>query len=160
MSDEDFFNNIGRDNARGVDINRNFSPGWDNTKFTNAGTEPESELETKAMVQYFNSIKDKRISAFVDFHTTFNDNKSLYSSQVFFQGVSYLYPDQDIAQGAVTGTKKMLLDEFQINLDEQEIPFVGMHSVLGNGLQVAGFSEITGKKQNVFLFEGGKLYLE
>lgn len=52
-------------NARGVDINRNFSPGWESVKDRSApsstfykGTEPGSEAETQALMNIMNSLSN------------------------------------------------------------------------------------------------------
>ena len=70
-------------NGRGVDLNRNFAPGWENNNTSPdgpcseqyKGEAPESEPETRAMIALMDSVKPEAI---VSFHT---QGEVLYMSQ-------------------------------------------------------------------------------
>ena len=73
----ELLDNLGRFNARGVDLNRNFSTNWNEYKGGQKGESALSELESQAIENYFEKIDWKNVRVVIDCHTTFPDFNNL-----------------------------------------------------------------------------------
>jgi hypothetical protein len=122
---------VGRFNANGVDLNRNWSCDWSAQAYwrsqnVNAGTEPFSEPETRALSAFIQNI---RPSAVLFYHSAAGgvyagecngDHGSMLMSQILGQATGYRYGDAFSAY-PVTGTESSWVDGLGIPSADVEL---------------------------------------
>lgn len=62
------YNELQRENARGVDLNRNFEYRWGNLSEDDKGSYPYSEVESRVLREWYLSNRDAAL--FIDYHNT------------------------------------------------------------------------------------------
>ena len=158
-SEEEANNNKGRLNARNVDLNRNFASGW-SASTPNSGSAAESEIETRAITNYFKSLDPNNVLAYSDWHASFNDTNYDTTTQVYFQSTSVLNNNVDLINKVVRMTSKQLAEQFDILLNNQYINVSGNLFMPTSGSMIGEFAFVLNKYSNLFIFEGGKRWYD
>ena len=134
-----------------MDLNRNFASGW-SASTPNSGSAAESEIETKAITNYFKSLDPNNVLAYSDWHASFNDRDYDTTTQVYFQSTSVLNNNVDLINKVVRMTSKQLAEQFDILLNNQYINVSGNLFMPTSGSMIGEFAFVLNKYSNLFIF--------
>lgn len=146
--------NYGRNNARGVDLNRNFPQGW--SPSSESGSAASSELETQAIIDYItNSCQPNRCLLMFDFHTSFNASEYEYESDFWFQHQAMTSYDAEFAESLYNIIAPLEHDLHNVDMTNQ---YVNITAPCGqyNGQLYNFMASVSPSFNGVGLFEGGK----
>ena len=146
--------NVGRNNARDVDLNRNFVYGWNYSSDENKGVSANSETETKALVEYLTSVNWDNVILMLDLHQTWG-NQSLTDykdvAQAFTNDtkLSYVYCNNYSKIGSLANKL--------YNIDMKSQYLIATGKVIQNaGQMIFKAMHLKGNENNVGVIECGK----
>lgn len=110
------YDNRSRYNANGVDLNRNFPVGWDESTNSRKGSAPASELGTQAIIEFIaNEQSAAPIAGLVDHHRMFGLPTNGLSIWMGARGDETLGVCSQAIQKSIAFTRSRITDALQYN---------------------------------------------